>query len=182
MVFVKILDGWIRRGFMNFKKKIITVFTRFFLFLFLIVFVACAGSLDTYRGKTADPNSRIALHGGSHSGVWQTDDLKVKYSYLRKPNYLQISGEVALKDKLTDASDIVQEFFLEVNFLSAAGRALGTKELAIAGYREPQTKWDFDYNFELPAKTTAMAFSYTGQMGAGAGEGLAEQFWHDPFQ
>jgi len=42
--------------------------------------------------------------------------------------------------------------------------------------------WDFDYNFELPARTTAMAFSYNGQMGAGAGEGLTEEFWYDPFQ
>ena len=167
---------------MNLKKKIITPFARFFLLLCLIVFFACAGSLDTYRGKTADPNSRIALHGGSHIGVWQTDDLTVKYSYIRKPNYLRISGDVALKAKLTAASNIVQDFVLEVNFLSAAGRALGTKEIAVAGYREPQTKWDFDYNFELPARTTAMAFSYNGQMGAGAGEGLAEQFWHNPFQ
>ena len=87
-----------------------------------------------------------------------------------------------MKAKLTAASNIVQDFVLEVNFLSAAGRALGTKEIAVAGYREPQTKWDFDYNFELPARTTAMAFSYNGQMGAGAGEGLAEQFWHNPFQ
>ena len=69
-----------RRNFMNLKKKIITPFARFFLLLCLIVFFACAGSLDTYRGKTADPNSRIALHGGSHIGVWQTDDLTVKYS------------------------------------------------------------------------------------------------------
>ena len=38
---------------MNLKKKIITPFARFFLLLCLIVFFACAGSLDTYRGKTA---------------------------------------------------------------------------------------------------------------------------------
>jgi len=171
-----------RRDFMKVKKKIITIFTRGSLFLFLSVFVACAAGLDTYQGKTADQNSRITLYGGSHNGVWQTDDLTVKYSYLRKPNNLRISGDVALKDKLTDASNIVQDFVLEVNFLNAAGRALGTKELAIAGYRETPTKWDFDYNFELPARTTAMAFSYDGQMGAGAGGGMAEEFWHDPFQ
>jgi hypothetical protein len=84
---------------------------------------------------------------------------------------------------MTDASDVVQNFVLQVNFLNANGQALDTKELAIAGYREMLTKWDFDHNFELPAGTSAMAFSYQGQMGAeAAGGGSSEQFWHDPFQ
>ena len=167
---------------MNKKKKIITVFTLGFLPVFLSVFVACTNSFDTYLGKTADQKSRIALNGGSHNGVWQTDDLAVNYSYSRKPNSLRISGDVNLSDKLKDASNIVQTFFLQVNFLNANGQVLDTKELAVAGYREMITKWDFDHNFELPARTSAMAFSYTGQMGEGAGEGSSESFWHDPFQ
>jgi hypothetical protein len=166
---------------MNLKKKIITAFVLSFLFLFLSVFIACTSSLDSYKGQTADQNSRIALNGGSHKGVWQTDDLTVKYSYSRKPNNLQISGDVALKDKLTDASGMVQNFVLQVNFLNAAGQALGTKELVIAGYRERITTWDFDHKFEPPAGTSAMALSYDGQMG-GDRSGLAEGFSHDPFQ
>jgi hypothetical protein len=60
---------------------------------------------------------------------------------------------------------------------------LGTKELAVAGYREMITSWNFNHNFELPANTAAMAFSYQGQMGVeAAGGGSGEQFWHDPFQ
>ena len=167
---------------MNLTKKMLTAFELSFLFLFLNVFVACVSSLDSYQGKTADQNSRIALNGGSHSGVWQTDDLTVKYSYSRTPNNLRISGGVALRDKVKDASDIVQEFVLQVSFLNGAGQALVTKELAISGYRETLTKWDFDHNFELPVGTSAMAFSYDGQMGAGAAGGGAEEFWHDPFQ
>ena len=167
---------------MNSRKKIITLFARGFLLLFLSVFIACVSSLDTYQGKTADQNSRIVLNGGSHNGMWQTDDLTVKYSYSRKPNNLQIAGNVELKDKLKDASDMVQNFLLQVHFLNAAGQALGTKELAIAGYREMMTKWDFNHNFELPAGTAAMAFSYDGQMGADAAGDAAQEFWHDPFQ
>ena len=168
---------------MNLKKKIILLFKQGMLSLFLIVFVACAGSLDNYQGKTADPDSRIGLNGGSHNGTWQTDDLTVKYSYSRKPNTLQITGNVELKDKLKDVSDIVQNFVLQVNFLNSNGQALDTKELAIAGYREMVTNWDFDHSFELPANTSAMAFSYQGQMGfEAAGGGSAGQFWHDPFQ
>jgi hypothetical protein len=166
---------------MNIKKKIITVFTLGFLSVLLSVFLACTSSLDTYRGKTADQESRIALNGGSHNGVWQTDDLTVKYSYSRKPNSLRISGDVNLSNKMKDASDTVQNFVLQVNFLNANGQALDTKELAVAGYRETITKWDFDHNFKLPAGTSAMAFSYDGQMGADAGGGAAERFWHDPF-
>lgn len=168
---------------MNSRKKIMPLFARGFLVLFLSALIACASSLDTYQGKSADPNSRILLNGGSHNGMWQTDDLTVNYSYSRKPNILQITGNVALKDKLKDASNIVQNFILQVNFLNADGQALGTKELAVASYREMITNWDFDHNFELPANTYAMAFSYQGQMGVEAtGGGSAEQFWHDPFQ
>lgn len=166
---------------MNIKKNIISVFTLGLLSVLLSVFLACTSSLDTYLGKTADQESRIALNGGSHNGVWQTDDLTVNYSYSRKPNSLQISGDVNLSDKMKDASDIVQTFFLQVNFLNANGQALATKELAVAGYREEITKWDFDHTFELPPRTSAMAFSYTGQMGEGAGEGSSEPFWRDPF-
>ena len=165
---------------MKLEKKIITGFTIVFLFLLLSVFVACTSSLDTYQGKTADQKSRIALNSGSHNGVWQTDDLTVKYSYSRNPNNLRISGDVELSDKMKDASDTVQNFVLQVNFLNAAGQALGTKELVMAGYRETLTKWDFDHKFEPPAGTSAMALSYDGQMGGDRG-GLAEKFWHDPF-
>ena len=86
-----------------------------------------------------------------------------------------------MKDKLTDASGMVQSFVLQVNFLNAAGQALGTKELAMAGYRERLTTWDFDHKFEPPAGTSAMALSYDGQMGGDRG-GVVETFWHDPFQ
>lgn len=165
---------------MHLKGKFRMLCMRGFLCLFFVASVGCISSLDTYQGKTANQNSRIALQGGSHNGVWQTDDLTINYKYFRKPNNLQIAGDVALSTKLTDASDIVKEFALQINFLDAAGRALGTKELVIAGFRESLTKWDFDYNFELPAKTAAIAFSYDGQMGAGLVG--AEEFWYDPFQ
>ena len=145
----------------------LTVFTLGFLPVLLSVFIACTNRFDTYLGKTADQESRIALNGGSHKGVWQTDDLAVNYSYSRKPNSLQISGDVNLSKKLKDASNIVQTFFLQVNFLNANGQVLDTKELAVSGYRETITKWDFDHNFELPARTSAMAFSYTAQACSG---------------
>jgi len=167
---------------MKLKKNIKTVFTLGLLSVLLSAFVACTNSFDTYIGKTADQESRIALNGGSHNGVWQTDDLAVNYSYSREPNRLRISGDVSLSQEMKDVSNIVQTFFLQVNFLNANGQVLGTKELAVAGYRETITKWEFDHNFELPARTSAMAFSYTGQMGEGAGEGASESFWHDPFQ
>jgi hypothetical protein len=167
---------------MKLEKKIITVFTLGFLSVLLSVLLACTSSLDTYRGKIADQKSRIDLNGGSHNGVWQTDDLTVKYSYSRNPNNLRISGDVELSDKMKDASDTVQNFVLQVIFLNADSIGLDTKELAMAGYREPITKWDFDHNFKLPAGTSAMAFSYDGQMGTDAGGGGAERFWHDPFR
>lgn len=166
---------------MKLEKNIITVFTLGLLSVLLSVFLSCTSSLDTYIGKTADQESRIALSGGSHKGVWQTDDLTVNYSYSRKPNSLQISGDVSLSNKMKDASSIVQTFFLQVNFLNANGRVLETKELAVAGYHERITNWEFNHKFELPARTSAMAFSYTGQMGEGAGEGSSEPFWRDPF-
>jgi hypothetical protein len=49
-------------------------------------------------------------------------------------------------------------------------------------HREPFTKWHFDRNYELPAGTSAMAFSYDGQMGADATGGSDEEFGHDPFR
>ena len=167
---------------MNTNKKIIMICLLGSLVLFLSVFVACTNSLVTYKGKTADKKSRIALPDGPHKGVWSTDDLTAQYSYSRKANDLRIFGQVELSKKLKDASDIVQDFFLQVTFLDADGQALDTKVLAAAGHREPFTKLHFDRNYELPASTSAMAFSYDGQMGEDATGGSDEEFWHDPFR
>jgi len=40
---------------------------------------------------------------------------------------------------------------------------------------------DIQDNFELPAGTAAMAFSYDGQMEADLAGDATEKFWHDPF-
>ena len=45
-----------------------------------------------------------------------------------------------------------------------------------------ETDTPFTIFDKLPAGTSAMAFSYDGQMGADAAGGAAEEFWHDPFR
>jgi hypothetical protein len=163
-------------------QKITIAFAPWFLFLFFSVFVACTNSLDSYKGETADAQSRIALPEGPHKGAWSTDDLSAEYSYSRKSNNFRIFGQVELSNRLKDASDIVATFVFQVVFLNADGQALDTKDLFIAGYREPFTKWHFDRTYMLPAGTSAMAFSYDGQMGVDPGGDAAAEFWYDPFR
>jgi hypothetical protein len=153
-----------------------------FSFLFLSALAACSSSLFSYRGQTANPQSRIALQEGQHNGVWSTDDLSTLYSYLRNSNNLRISGQVQLSNALKDVADVVGNFFLQVVFLNADGRALDTEELVAAGFGEPFTQWQFDQTYEMPANTAAMAFAYNGQMGIHPLRGATQQFWHDPFQ
>jgi hypothetical protein len=149
----------------------------------LVVLVACKSSSFTYRGKTSEEKSRIALQNGSHKSVWKTNDVSAQYSYTCNANNFQISGQVNLGAGLKAASDIVQSFIFRLNFLNVDGKVLDNKVLAEAGFREPITTWQYDKNFKLPTGTTAIAFSYQGQMGVDKGGGNASaEFWHDPFQ
>jgi hypothetical protein len=162
------------------KKNYTAVFGLGFSFLFLSALAACS-SLVSYQGQTANPQSRIALQEGQHKGVWSTDDLSIEYSYLQNSNNLRLSGQVELSNALKDVSDVVANFLLQVVFLNAESRALGTKELVNTGFAEPITQWQFDRTYVMPANTAAMAFSYTGQMGIHPLRGATQQFWHDPF-
>jgi hypothetical protein len=170
-----------RKNLLKPEKKFTTALALGFSFLLLSVLAACTSSLFSYRGQTANPQSRIALQEGLHKAVWSTDDLSVEYSYSRNSNNLRISGQVELSNELKDVSDVVANFFLQVVFLNADGRASDTEELVAAGYGEPITKWQFDRTYVMPANAAAMAFSYDGQMGLDPLRGATKQFWHDPF-
>ncbi len=45
-----------------------------------------------------------------------------------------------------------------------------------------ETDTPFTIFDKLPTGTSAMAFSYDGQMGEDATGGSDEEFWHDPFR
>lgn len=158
------------------------VFKLFFSALLLISMLACAGGLDTWRGKTANEDSRIELQAGSHKGMWRTDDLIVRYSYTLDANHMRITGNVALSQMLQDQSDAVQRFTLAANLLDDAGKDLGTHELATAGYGEDAMSWTFEKHLVLPSGTATMAFSYNGEMARGPDGDSAGGFWYDPFQ
>ena len=177
---------------MSAKEKTVTAFKLFGLSLLIILLVACAGKVFTYKGSWVEEDDRISLQdGGPHKGNWQTRDVAIEYTYQQETQNLLISGVVKLGDYLTTGFSTLDYFTLDIYTLDADGIVLDSKLIRTFGYRrylDYLGKMTFDNQLELPADTAAIAFGYRGRVTQGGG-GIREtrkgdridwDFWKAP--
>lgn len=190
--FAKFLYTSSKEDSMELKKRTYVVLKGCLLFLFIGALVACQSRLFSYRGATAEQQSRIALlEGGPYVGFWKTEDLSMHYRYLRYPENLELSGVVELANRLKYNFTTLEYLFLQVNLLDAEGKVLESKVVLTSDYRHMIKKLPFKRSLELPPGITAIAFSYKGRVleGGGttrvledAGDGDSWDFWRTPFR
>ena len=100
---------------MHKKKRALVEIKTFGSFLLIILLVACAGRLTTYKGSWVAEDKRIYLQdGGPHNGNWQTRDVAIEYAYQQKPQNLQISGVVKLGSYLTSGYRTLDFLILDI--------------------------------------------------------------------
>ena len=129
------------------KKTRLAEFKLFGSFLLIILLVACAGRIGTYKGSWVAEDDRIYLQdGGPHKGNWQTRDVAIEYAYQQKPRSLQISGEVQLGSYLTTGFNTLEYFILDIYTLDAEGNVLDSK-LSLNYGKSVRNRFHYDSRF-----------------------------------
>ena len=158
---------------MRAKKRALVAFKLYGSFLLIILLVACAGRVFTYKGSWVAEDDRITLQdGGPHKGNWQTRDVAIEYAYQQETQNLQISGVVKLEGYLTTGFSTLEYLRLDIFMLDADGIVLNSELILNIGYRRHLGllgEMTFDNQLELPADTAAIAFGYTGRVIEGGG-------------
>ena len=136
------------------------------LFLLIGIIVAC--QTNVYDGPlyVSDPNSRITLlEGGSHPGAFKTNDLSIQFGYVRNPGYVLLSGFVELAGRFKSNYDVLRFFYLNIHFLDSDGQLLQSYRVLNAWkFNWIDSRWKFERNLATPPGTTAIAFSYLGEV------------------
>jgi len=163
----------VEEDYMRAKKRALVAFKLFGSFLLIILLVACAGKVFTYKGSWVAEDDRISLQDdGPHKGNWQTRDVAIEYVYQQETQNLQISGVVKLGDYLTTGFSTLVHLTLDIYSLDADGIVLNSVMIRNFGYLRSLDylgKMTFANQLELPADTAAIAFGYRGRVTEGGG-------------
>ena len=155
---------------------------RLVMVLAVVAFLGgCQGSLLNVQGQNIQYADRILLkEGGQQTDQYRTDDLAIKYEYVRKGDSLTISGVVRFSNSMQGNFPTITTFNLALMLADAQGAIL-TQQGLTTGYdlnvEQPLT---FSRTMVVPAQTASMAFSYSGMASGGASFGSPTAFWHDP--
>lgn len=157
------------------KQFLLSAFVGIFLTISFVTLISCQTTMNRYLGKAVPEHNRVLLPEGKPlSGIYQTRDLVLQYTFDRESNQLKLSGELAL-EKSYDQFEIIHYVNLWVHFLDSEGNVIDSKltwrVISQIDYTDNQVKkWPVTGSVELPQNTTAIALSYRGSAQQGAGK------------
>lgn len=161
--------------------------TRFFSLLTIVAVLlgfGCSAFLKPEIGDVAKKEARIALTGQKSSGVWQTGDLLVEYTFETKGQQLSLTGEAVIDRSIRDSFPVITSFFLFLSFLDAEGRTLDTVDISPVKntYGLVPDSMPLAYSAVPPAGARAVAFNYLGGFRANpVNDGGHWDIFHFPF-
>lgn len=161
----------VRLGLRRLRRAVRFLWVPCVLTAFCYLTAGCQGNLLTYKGGNVPQGESIILLDGEHSGFWPTRDLRVNYTYSKKSDQLNISGDVRFADWLGLSFNNIEFFNLQLFLLSNQGTVLQAAGLATSpSFASSRMSLNFTKTMTLPAGTVAMAFGYTGEARGAADE------------
>ncbi|SDU50895.1 hypothetical protein [Desulfobacula phenolica] len=158
---------------MHAKTTNLILLQLFWVCLLTILLAGCSAKFFTYNGSWVAEDDRIIVQDGKpHNGAWQTRDVTIDYTYQKKMQNLQISGDVTLRSYITMGFGTLDNLTLNLHMLDPDGIVLDSKLIRIFAYRldfHTLGKMTFNKQLELPANTAAIAFGYSGRVSEGGG-------------
>ncbi len=122
------------------------------------------------RGRVVQEEKRITLpESGERNGVYQTDDLTLRYKMARAPGLLTISGEIHFANRVAENFPVIRYFHLDAVLIDSQGRVQNMAGLISASFYHSEyiTPSDPPLTFSTPLtvgqETKSVAFSYTGK-------------------
>ncbi|HPQ43966.1 MAG TPA: hypothetical protein PKZ42_07025 [Syntrophales bacterium] len=161
--------------------------TRVIIFISLSLFslLACASTHELYRGETAKQADRIHIvSGGTESGIWNTNELAVHYTYTSLPDRLSLEGNISISESITNSYPKIRSLSLLVSFLYTDGRVISTHHISplySVNSTAPE-KIPFNASVSLPGEAAAFCFSYSGEFLGDDRKWDSLHIGKDPFQ
>ncbi len=145
------------------KYRLISIFVVFGL---SVILFSCSGTLNSFNGRTVNQADKISLlPGGTYTGIWETKDLAVHYTYSGFHAFIQLSGEIRISNRIINSYPVIDTFSFRVSFVNAEGEVIDTRHINTVFHKRSFTSGQIEFaeKFELPAGTAAIAFSYRGE-------------------
>jgi hypothetical protein len=161
------------------KAKIII-----FISLSLFCLLACTGTKERFREKIANQDDQIHIISSStDSGVWNTKELSVNYTYTSLPDYFNLTGYISISEYITNTYSKIRSLSVQVIFLDNNGKLVGTTYInpIYSVNSNPPRKIKFNSNLSLPAEAVAFCFSYSGEFKGDGGKWDSLYIGNNPF-
>lgn len=148
------------------------------LFTAFLLLYGCAGKNPSWNGVVAKPDNRTAFEkGGTHVGIWQTNDIAIHYRYILEQDRLTFQGQVKRQARIRYLHRL--KAWVRIHFLDENGVVLDTRLLWAQNGSDVygQIRYRFNRDWQIPPNATAMGFSYSGRASE---RGVWWDFWRLP--
>ena len=137
-----------------------------FISLSLLSLLACTTTQELFRGKIAKQADRIhIISSDTDSGVWNTNELSVHYTYTSLPDHLNLTGYISISEYITNSYPKIRSLSVLVSFLDSKGTVVSTHHInsLYSVNSNPPEKITFNATVSLPVEAVAFCFSYSGE-------------------
>ncbi len=141
----------------------------------------CQGALSNIQGQRIQYGDRILIKdGGQQTGEYRSEDLTVKYEYVRNGDSLKISGVIRFSNSVQGLFGTVRSFSLALVLADAQGLVLAQQGLAIASGQSVTEPLSFNKTIVVPPQTASMALGYNGVVSGTGTDGSPTALQHVP--
>jgi len=141
--------------------------TKIIIFISLLLFLlACTSTKELFRGKIANQADQIhIISSGTDSGVWNTNELSINYTYTSLSDHLNLTGYISISEYITNTYSTIRSLNVLVSFLDNHGKVVSTNYInpTYSVNSTPPRKIKFNSSLSLPIETVAFCFSYSGE-------------------
>ena len=161
--------------------------TRIIIFISLSLFslLACTSTKELYRGEIAKQADRIhIISSDTGSGVWNTNEVAVHYTYTSLPDHLNLTGYISISEPITNSYPKIRSLSVLVSFLDTEGTVISTHYInpLYSVNSNPPEKITFNSTVSLPVKAVAFCFSYSGEFQGDSRKWDSLYIGKDPFR
>ncbi len=131
----------------------------------IILATGCVETAMKFQGNHVSSVPVVALQeGGPNTGIWQTFDLLIDYTYSQNGGVLDISGQCALSEHYRMNYATISRVFVYLFFLDEDSRVLETLSFPNNWVGETDEVQLFSQSHKIPAGTTGISFGYSGEV------------------
>ncbi len=125
----------------------------------------CQGSFLGVSHRQVPENKRVALvEGAETKGIWAGPELKVKYTYIKERDDLDLTVNIEFEETYKTIFNTVRHLSVQAFFTDDRGNIIGDKGVLTEGNTEINGNHTQSVKLKLPAGASSLSFGYTGEL------------------